>query len=487
MTTTSRVLKASSVLAISEVASNGCSLLRNLILARILTKEDFGIAATLALLVALFELAGKMSFGQQIARARAEEVEQFQASAQSCQLLAGVVGAVLMVIFAEPLSHWFDLSGNLPAFLLLATIPICSGFSSLDMYREVRDLRFTPVVLADVVPQILITVLAWPLAIWLKSYWAILWLLILKAVLTLIVSHAIAKRPFRLEKRWSELKASLAFGWPLLASGYLILAIFQGDRMIVASAFSMADLGVYAVAATLAVTPGLVILRITGSITMPALASAQQDDERFRRAYRSACQLMGLLAAVMNVIICTSGELLVVLLFGEKYREAAPLLLWLTIAQSLRIFRGASISAALAKGDSVNSLLANIARLSGLLIAWLCAARGLPMVWIAYAGIAGEIVALAASLHRGARRQGTPVRDCLAPFGLMVSVTAATILVTHWEGTATPTISIGLAVVSTALAVGIFILVFKPVREMTHDATLTFFRRLNSIAGRQAK
>lgn len=466
MKTSTRILGASTILASSEVIGNGCSLLRNLVLARILSKEDFGIAATLGVVAALFEFAGKMSFGQQVTRAPEADLERLQDSAQTCQVLAGIIGSMVMVLLAHPMSGWFGLEKDLNAFLLLATIPLCSGFLSLGVYRQVRELKFVPIVLTDVVPQVLITLLAWPMAVWLKDYRAILWLLIAKTLFSLIASHVLSPRQYRLDRDPASLLESLRFSWPLLVSGYLILAVFQGDRMVIGLAYSMADLGLYAVAATMAITPGLVILRITGSISTPALARAQNNPLLFRQSYQSACQVMALLATIMNVVMVLAGPTLVVLLFGQKYRDASTLVVWLTVAQSLRIIRGASISAALAKGDSVNSMMANIWRLVGLVLAVGFVYFGLSLVWVAIAGVLGEIVGLAASLTRGWRKQGTAPGDCLRPMAVMTMLTTGGVLAKLALGEAQWLVALASAVTGGILCTIAFTMVFPLLKDM---------------------
>ena len=47
----------------------------------------------------------------------------------------------------------------------------------------------------------------------------------------------------------------LTFGWPLLVNGLLMFGIVQGDRLIIGTAYSVYDLGIYSVALTLAMAP----------------------------------------------------------------------------------------------------------------------------------------------------------------------------------------------------------------------------------------
>ena len=104
----SKVLKASSLSGMGQLISYGASFLRNVILARALTKADFGIAAGLLLMMSAFELSGKLSIGQQVIQAKDGDHEDFQATAQGCQFLAGCTGAVLIAAFGVPMAAPFQ-------------------------------------------------------------------------------------------------------------------------------------------------------------------------------------------------------------------------------------------------------------------------------------------------------------------------------------------------------------------------------------------
>jgi O-antigen/teichoic acid export membrane protein len=237
MKTGIKLLNSSGLLGGAEVVNNGCLFLRNLILARLLTKADFGIAATLGLVVALFELAGKMSFAQQCTQSPRGEDPHFQNVCHASQALAGLFSAALILAFVYPISTLFGMPEHRQAIALLAIVPLCTGFSNLDVYRLLRHLNFLPLVLTDAVPQVLLTMAAWPLASWLNDYRAILCILLGKAVLSLAASHLLAQRPYRLSWDAVFARENFRFGWPLLVMSFVMVGIFQGDRFLIASRY----------------------------------------------------------------------------------------------------------------------------------------------------------------------------------------------------------------------------------------------------------
>ena len=184
------------VLTLGQVASYGLSFVRNIILARMLTKADFGLAAVFGMTVSLLEIAGRMSFGQQIIQSKDGDSPQFQATSQAFQFLLSIAGAFLILALSNPAAQVFKMPGTAWAFALLAVVPLARGFEHLDYCRLPRSLNYVPAVLCDVVPQAVITLAAWPLTVWLGDFRVIVWLMIGKAVLGIAMTHVLARQPF---------------------------------------------------------------------------------------------------------------------------------------------------------------------------------------------------------------------------------------------------------------------------------------------------
>jgi O-antigen/teichoic acid export membrane protein len=395
-----KILKGTSFLSASEVASQGCSLVRNIILARFLAKADFGVAALLGMVLTLFELSGKLALSQQVIQSKQGDEPGFVASVQFTQFAAGTISALLILVAAWPLAHFFSGPRYLTSIMALALIPFISGLNNLDVFRYARRMSFGRMVLTDLVPQVLITLAAWPLAVFFGDYRAILVLLLGKAFLSAAMTHLLAEWRYsiRFDARW--LRESFKFGWPLLLNGFIQIGNFQGDSMVVAAAFPLAQLGVYSVALTIAMAPGLTITRISSSLGLPLLAEVQNDLPRFICRYSQLVQTMALIGCLATLGMLLCGEQVVVLLFGTKYAGIGALACWLTAAQSLRIVRVATGTAAMARGDTINSLLSSSWRLSGLLLAIGVGLLKASIIWFAAAALVGECVALGATIMR---------------------------------------------------------------------------------------
>jgi O-antigen/teichoic acid export membrane protein len=415
MNTRLKSVRGSILLASADAVGFACSFVRNMILARVLTTTDFGIAATFAMMISLLEFSGKMGVGQSVVRDRDGEHADFVAAAHLTQVSVGVVSAIVMFGAAWPLASVFGIADQRWALASLALIPLLRGCEHMDIRRFERGLRFGPSSLTELIPQVVITAAAWPVARWLGDYRAVLVLLVAKAVMVCVCTHLLAERTYRWSVRPEYQYRLLQFGWPLVMTGLIMFAVMQGEQLAIATFYQMSDVAPYAAAATLALMPVFFLGRVFSSILLPLLAHLQDDTSAFRQRYQQVLSALACVAGSCSVALILGGEGIMRVIYGAKYAGAGVLLAALAAAGAMRTVRAATALAAMARGDSRNELYSNGSRLVALLPAVALAYKGAPLWQVAYCGLLGEAVAGLVSIVRLRWRDGVPVSTTLVP------------------------------------------------------------------------
>jgi O-antigen/teichoic acid export membrane protein len=403
------------VLTIGEVVIYGSSFVRNMILARLLTKADFGIAAAFSMIITLLEFSAKLGIARFVVRDKEGNEPEFVATAHMVQGVAAVLSTILMLAAAWPMALLFGIPEQASALLVLALIPLLHGIGHLDIRRYERELRFGPSVWVEMIPQVAITLGAWPLATWLGDYRAVLVLLIVKAVASLVGSHVLAERPYRWRVHREYAVRMLRFGWPLLVNGFLMFGVLHGDQFLVASFYAMEELGPYAAAASLTLAPTFFFGRVFSSVMLPLMAKVQDEPRKFERRYRLVVALICAFSAAYSVGMILGAEALMRVVFGPKYVGSGLILAWLAASNAFRNIRIAPAIAAMARGDSVNQMVSNLWRVVALVPALAVAMAGQPVWTIAATGLLGEALACSASMHRLARHHAVPLRHSVGP------------------------------------------------------------------------
>jgi O-antigen/teichoic acid export membrane protein len=420
-----RLFHSTVVLTAGQVVAYGLSFLRNLILARILAKADYGLASVFAMALTLLEVGGRMAFGIQVIQSKEGDSAGFQDSAHALQFVGGVCSAVLIAGLSVPVARLFGVPQTWWAFALLAVVPLCQGLGHLDISRRQRELDYLPLVLADVVPQALITLAAWPLALWLRDFRVIIWLMIAKAIVGTGMTFVFARRPYRWAWERTRLRSMLMFGWPLLLNGLVMFGCQQADQMLVGAKFSLNVLASYALAFSLASIPWFISGQVGSALMLPILSRAQDDPERLRRQYRVCIQAAAAAGVIFTLPIILAGEQLVRSLYGAKYQGTGVFVALLGAAFAVRFLRFVPAVVATARADTMNQLYSNLWRGASFPLALCVVFFGGTPVQIAACAVIAEMLATVVSAVLLWRRQGVPLRESYgAAIYLVVFVSA---------------------------------------------------------------
>jgi O-antigen/teichoic acid export membrane protein len=428
MSLRNKAAKGSLLLAVGAAVGQISSLVRNIILAQLLTKADFGIAATFAMVITLLEFSAKLGISRFVVQDPNGGSPDFIASAHLLQFTLAMIGGLMMLVVSPILANLFGIPEYGWALRLLSLVAFCRGVEHLDISRFERDLRFGPSTQVEAGSQVITTLLAWPISVWFGDFRAVLALLILRSVLCCAYSHWVAEIPYRWNLNFGYLRRMMRFGWPLLVNGFLMFGILQGDQFLVATFYTMADLGPYAAAAALALAPTFFFGRVFNSVMLPLISKVQADPEGFRRRYTQALAVLAGFAVVCTVGVVVGSESIMQIIYGAKYAGSGPILAWLSAATAFRNLRIAPALAALARGDTQNQMRSNIWRLVAILPAVPLALGGYPVWMIACTGLLGEFLACTASFQRLRSRDGIALSVNFLPTAAVLGATFLAIL-----------------------------------------------------------
>ncbi|WGL18230.1 oligosaccharide flippase family protein [Microbulbifer bruguierae] len=401
-----RILKGASVLSVSQALVAISSMLRNIIIARHIDSENFGIATTFALTISLVEMTSNLALDRVLVQDDEGDSDGMLASAHLLQFVKGLLLALLLFLIAAPVARLFGLPHLISSFQLIALVPALHGLLHFDLVVRQRHLDFLPTALFDTLPELLTLLTACLASLLFDDYRVMLVVIILQSLLCVIASHLLARRPYRWTFDWRLVQRKLRFGWPLLINGFLMFGIFQGDRVIIGSNFDMHVLGWYSVAFSLSLLPTLIFAKLSAFLLMPVLARNRDKPEFYLRCCTlalTACTCFGLL---MVIGFTLAGSALIHLSFGTQYLEASSVIGLLGIMQALRVLRIAPSIIANSQGRTENAMIANVFRSFSLPLALYLASAGYPVQTVAACGIGGEVVALAISVYLAPLAEG---------------------------------------------------------------------------------
>lgn len=390
-------------------------LVRNLAVAALVSVEDYGIASTFAMAMAIVEVMSQFGLHQLIVQDKDGDNPRLQAGLQGFNALRGCLSGLLLFAVAYPLANFMGVPQVAWAYQVVAVLPALYGFVHFDMHRVKRRMKFLPSTLFTVIPALVSVLMVWPLAWWLGDYRVMLYSMVLQGVMGLIVSHLVAERPYRMSLDRDLISRSVKFGWPLLINALLLFAIFNGEKVIVGRELGMVALAIFAMGFTLTLTPTLVLAGSVQSFFLPMLSKAQDEPARFNRLSNATIEA-GLAIGVLLILgICLLGGPLIHLLLGQRYEPLIFIMIPLGVVQAIRVCKVGSATVALARARTGNSLIANSFRVFALPFAWWIASTSGNMIHLIWTAIIAETIGFAVALYLVNKRVNVPLRGIVLP------------------------------------------------------------------------
>ena len=409
------MFKSALLLTTGNIINSVMLLVRNVVVARLISVEDFGVAATFAITMAFIEMMTQLGMDWMIVQDKDGNNPRMQSSLQAFQAMRGIIAGILMFAIAGPYAALLGVTDIVWAYQLIALVPVVRGFIHFDVHRLKREMNFMPFVVHLALPAML-SVLAAYLFSFIWDDWRImLYALLAQHVLMLVISHLVAERAYRFVWDMSLMTRAFVFGWPLLVNGGLLFIIFNGEKIIVGRELGMVDLALFAMMFTLTLTPTLVLQNSTQTFFLPQLSKNQENEAAFARLSHVTLQFALLIAVVLTVGIALFGPPVVGLLLGEKYYPGLPLLVWLAIVQAVRVAKVGGAVVSLARAFTNNAMIANGARVLAMPLAWFLVVNGYGLMAVIVLAILAETIGYFISLYLVRARVGVDLGPILVP------------------------------------------------------------------------
>jgi O-antigen/teichoic acid export membrane protein len=295
-----------------------------IMLARILSPQDYGIVTMATVYVGLTSMVTDFGFGAAII-ALPDLSEKLAAQLHSVASLIGGSAFVISCILAVPISRFFKAPGLASVIVVLSTLLVFDSLRLVPTARLGRGLRLRDLALLDGLKVLIAVAFALALALLGLRYWALVLGNVLAAlVLTVAV---LARLPQRFARpSFGELKSTLRFSSHFLTGQLAWYGYTNADFVVAGRILGKIALGEYTLAWTIISAPGEKIMAIFGRVMPIVLANAQRDSQALRRYYLLFTEVLAILIVPASVGLALVANDFVLLVFGAKWAAAvAPL------------------------------------------------------------------------------------------------------------------------------------------------------------------
>ena len=385
------------------------------ILARLLSKSDFGsFAIALAVYLVVVSLA-ELGMGSAITRSAKEPDDIAPTVATLSLLVSGSVG-IAMALGATPLATVLGQPGAAPSIRILSLCLVLTGVFAVPGAQLVREFRQGSIFAATVVGFVVANPLLIVLALHGGGATAFAWSRVVGQLATGVVLVLATRRRYRPGWRASQVRPLLQFGLPLAMANLVNYALLNADYLILGRLVDTARVGVYMIAFNVASWSTAILGSVLNSVVVPSFARLSSDRARLGSALVSSAQLVALIALPVGVMTSALSHPLVATLFGARWSDSAAVLTVLAWYGILFSYSLLFSNVLIALGRTVRLLLVQAVWIAVLVPAIVLGLKhsGLPGVgWAHVVTIAA--VAVPAYLVAALRATGLSARRLLRP------------------------------------------------------------------------
>lgn len=386
---------------------------RTILVARLISLEEFGIAATLLLSVSIITLMSDLGLNKMIVQSLDGEDQTLQHGLQGFQVLRGLATGVILFLIAHPMARFLGNEDVAWAYQLVALVPVLNSLVHYDMFRMQRQMNFGPTMVVQAGGPLISLLLVVPLHALFGDFRVMLYAVLAQFAFRALGSHLLAERPYRVSFNRTIMRQGFGFGWPMMVNGVLLAFVLQGEKLIVGREMGMAVLATFSMGTSLLQSPIGAVVRAVNQFMLPQLSALQGQDAAFRETARVSMQINLLVGVAAAITVAIFGAPLIDLALGPRYQPVIPLLIFFTTLEVLRAMRNSTALISLARAKTGNGLFGNIPRVVALPIFWSVLAAGYSLQAALLISIGAELCGFAFGLMMMRRRADIPLGPLL--------------------------------------------------------------------------
>jgi PST family polysaccharide transporter len=366
-----------------------------IVLARLLTEEDFGVVATALVAVNLLMAVNELGVIPAIVRWQGDDVER---AARTGSTIAGLMSCVLYLVAFVAAPGFADLLGAPEAagvLRVLALTVLVDGFIAIPLALLTRSFRQGRMTAAETIGMVTYGVVAVAMAAAGTGAWAIAVSRVVGSVVTGLLFFKFSPARVRPGFERDIALSLLRFGVPIAASALIVEAVLNVDYVVVGRTLGTMTLGLYLFAFNLSSWPVSVVSVAIGRVSFAGFSRLVDDRARLVRGFLAAFGIAALATVGLVLILVVLAPEIVEVIYGDKWLPAVVAVRFLLVLGGFRVLSDLVVEVVIADGRPTQTLVIRIIWLAALAPALVIGANSGGLRGV---GIAHLIVALGVAL-----------------------------------------------------------------------------------------
>lgn len=357
---------------VTQIASKIVVPITNIILARILTPEAFGIVATFNVIISFANIFTDAGFQKYIIQHEFKSQEDLFSSLNVAFWTNFIFSCLIWIdvfVCRGKIASLMGIQGNEEGVIIACLVIPFTSFSSIQTALFGRNFNYKVLFWVKLITSIIPLVVTVPLAIYFRNYWALVWGTIIKeAVQAILLTWMSPWKPKLMYSRKQFISMFSFSVWTLLEQ-IAIWLTGNIDILFVTQLFNQYYVGIYKTSMSTVSSIFSLLHSALTPILFAALSRSQNCDNRFRAIYYKFQRLTAILIIPLGVGSFLYRNLITEILLGAQWKEASGFIgIWSLALCCSIVFSYYNSEVIRSKGQPKLSLVIQICALLGISI-----------------------------------------------------------------------------------------------------------------------
>ena len=311
--------------AVENVTRMVVAFVVSIILARLLSPDEYGLIGILTIFIAIFNAIVDSGFTNALIR-KQDATDTDYSTVFYTNLVLSVVLAVVLFCCAKPIAVFFKRPELVSLTQVMSSIVVINALSLVQRARTTKEIDFKTQTKITFISSIGSGAIGIAMAYMGYGVWALVGQQISNQLFSTIFFWIYNKWMPKLVFSWASFKEMWAFGSKLLASGLIDTVWKEIYQVVIGKCYGPATLGLYTRAKQFADLCSSNLTSVVQRVSYPVLSSIQDDRIRLKSAYQRVIKTTMLPTFVLMLGVAACAEPMIQVLIGDQWLECVPML-----------------------------------------------------------------------------------------------------------------------------------------------------------------
>lgn len=336
-----KILSGFGWLSLLKVFMKGLTLLKIVVIARILSPRDLGLFGIATIILSLIEVMTETGINTFLIQKK-EGIEKYVNTAWIISIGRGILISIVISGLSFFLAHFYNEPELLGIILVVACIPLIKGFINPAVIIFQKRMQYHKYALLRSAIFVCEITAALALSILMHQAIGLVIAMVFAAIVEVFLSQLlISPRPKFMASR-KQVSEILHFGKWLNLSGVFAFLGNNADDLIVGKILGTSQLGFYQTAFNVTQSTVGEVGDLASQTLFPIYSSVYTNTHRLRKILASALIPLALILCIPSLLLLFFPTQLVGLILGEKWLSIIPILPWLLGAAYFQALNGAT-------------------------------------------------------------------------------------------------------------------------------------------------